>query len=81
MYLTITESKRKFNEDNGNFFYEKHKIFLYKEDFEKFKNALSGVIDFIENGTVPEEDDFFENDNFGKNDDMGIAFDDLDLSL
>lgn len=83
MYLTITESKRKFNADNGNFFYEKHKIFLYKEDFEKFKNALSGVIEFIENGTVPEEDDFFENDNFEKNEDMdlGITFDDIDLSL
>ena len=34
-YLTITESKKKF-EDNGNFHYEKHKIFLYKEDFHKF---------------------------------------------
>lgn len=84
MYLTITESKRKFNADNGNFFYEKHKIFLYKEDFEKFKNALSGVIDFIENGIVP-EDNFFENDNFEKTTedmDLGISFDDdIDLSL
>ena len=83
LYLTITESKRKFNADSGNFYYEKHKIFLYKEDFEKFKNALSGVIDFIENGTVP-EDTFFENDNFEKPDsdmDLGITFDDIDLSL
>ena len=83
MYLTITESKRKFNADNGNFFYEKHKIFLYKEDFEKFKNALTGVIDFIENGIVP-EDTFIENDNFEKTDDdmdLGITFDDIDLSL
>lgn len=83
MYLTITESKRKFNADNGNFFYEKHKIFLYKEDFDKFKNALTGVIDFIENGTVP-ADNFFENDNFEKSEDdldMGITFDDIDLSL
>ena len=83
MYLTITESKRKFNADNGNFFYEKHKIFLYKEDFEKFKNALTGVIDFIENGVVP-EDTFIENDNFEKTEDdmdLGITFDDIDLSL
>ena len=45
--------------------------------------ALTGVIEFIENGTVPEEDDFFENDNFEKNEDvdMGINFDDIDLSL
>ena len=83
MYLTITESKRKFNADNGNFFYEKHKIFLYKEDFEKFKNALTGVIDFIENGIIP-EDTFIENDNFEKTEDdmdLGITFDDIDLSL
>ena len=39
-YLTITESKRKYNED-GSYEYKKHKIFLYKEDFEKFSDALS----------------------------------------
>ncbi len=39
-YLTITESKKRFNED-GTFFYQKHKLFLYKEDFEKFSDALS----------------------------------------
>lgn len=38
-YLTITESKKRFNE-NGSVSYEKHKIFLYKEDFEKFSDAL-----------------------------------------
>ena len=41
-FLTITESKRDFNED-GSPFYKKHKIYLYKEDFENFKNALSQV--------------------------------------
>lgn len=39
-YLTITESKRSYNED-GSYSYKKHKIFLYKEDFEKFGDALS----------------------------------------
>ena len=39
LYLTITESKRKYNED-GTFFYEKHKLFLYKEDFDKFSDGL-----------------------------------------
>ncbi len=48
-YLTITESKRKFNNDNGKFFYEKHKIFLYREDFEKFMEGFSSAIDFITN--------------------------------
>lgn len=45
-YLTITESKKRFNRD-GRFFFEKHKIFLYKEDFEKFAEGLSEVVDFI----------------------------------
>lgn len=49
-YLTITESKRRFNNDSGKFFYEKHKLFLYKEDFEKFANGLTTTIDFIEAG-------------------------------
>ena len=45
-YLTITESKRDFNED-GTPFYKKHKIYLYKEDFSNFKEALSQVTDYI----------------------------------
>ncbi len=52
-YLTITESKRKFNGDDGSFSYEKHKIFLYKEDYAKFQNALRGVIEYIETGVEP----------------------------
>lgn len=67
-YLTITESKRKFNENNGQFSYEKHKIFLYKEDHQKFINALKGTIDFIETGIEPifeEEVDTLSNTDFG----------------
>jgi len=45
-YLTITESKRQTNED-GTFYYKKHKIYLYKEDFDNFKDALNEVMDFI----------------------------------
>ncbi|HPX79128.1 MAG: PUR family DNA/RNA-binding protein [Bacteroidales bacterium] len=45
-YLTITESKRRVDRD-GRFSYEKHKIFLYKEDFEKFSEGLEEVINFI----------------------------------
>ncbi len=55
-YLTITESKRRFNNENGKFFYEKHKLFLYKEDFEKFTNGLSDVIGFIETGNAAAEE-------------------------
>lgn len=42
-YLTITESKKKFDKD-GNPSYEKHKVFLYKEDFEKFAEGLEEAI-------------------------------------
>jgi len=45
-YLTITESKKRFNRD-GKSFYEKHKVFLYKEDFEKFADGLKEAIEFI----------------------------------
>lgn len=45
-YLTITESKKRFGED-GKFFYEKHKLFLYKEDFEKFAEGLNEAVAHI----------------------------------
>lgn len=45
LYVTITESKKRLEEGAG---YEKHKIFLYKEDFEKFKDGLLDVLDKIE---------------------------------
>jgi len=47
-YITITESKKRFGDD-GRFHYEKHKLFLYKEDFDKFADGLHEVIDFIKN--------------------------------
>ncbi len=46
LFLTITESKKIFK-DEGNFHFEKHKIFLYKEDFEKFSDGLSEALEFI----------------------------------
>ncbi|MDR0711053.1 MAG: PUR family DNA/RNA-binding protein [Prevotellaceae bacterium] len=45
-YLTITESKRKVDRD-GKFSYEKHKIFLYREDFEKFLAGMHEALDYI----------------------------------
>ncbi len=50
-YLTITESKKRF-EDNGNFHFEKHKIFLYKEDFEKFAECLQEIIGYINENQI-----------------------------
>ena len=53
-YLTITESKRRYKEDG--YFYEKHKIFLYKEDFDKFMNALTGTVEHVKTELMPEVD-------------------------
>ncbi len=52
-YLTITESKRRFNNEQGKFFYEKHKLFLYKEDFDKFITGLNDTVEFIRTGKIP----------------------------
>jgi len=54
-YLTITESKRRFSNEQGKFVYEKHKIFLYQEDFEKFFDGLHEAINFIKTGQIPED--------------------------
>lgn len=45
-YLTVTESKKNTNED-GSFFYKKHKIYLYKEDFGKFQEILDEITEFV----------------------------------
>lgn len=52
-YLTITESKRKIDRD-GHYAYDKHKIFLYKEDFEKFADGLQEVVDYIKKNCLKE---------------------------
>ncbi len=53
-YLTITESKRRVNGES--FTYEKHKIFLYKEDFFKFAEALNETVDHVKNELMPDFD-------------------------
>jgi hypothetical protein len=51
-YLTITESRKKFNEDG----YDRHKIFLYKEDFNKFLKALTEAVDYVKTELMPDFD-------------------------
>lgn len=53
-YLTITESKKRYKDDG--FTYEKHKIFLYKEDFKKFIDALEETINHVKTELMPEVD-------------------------
>jgi hypothetical protein len=51
-YLTITESRKKFNEDG----YDRHKLFLYKEDFNKFLKALTEAVDYVKTDLMPDFD-------------------------
>jgi hypothetical protein len=81
-YLTITESKKRFEED-GRFRFEKHKLFLYKEDFEKFAVGLKEVIDFIqdEQGVYTEEGPKYEEqetaDSLSTSEYTNVDFEDL----
>ncbi len=67
-YLTITESRKRFNEDG----YDRHKIFLYKEDFNKFIKGLTESVEYVKTDLMPDYDfDAFNhdnNENFVKND-------------
>jgi hypothetical protein len=71
-YLTITESKKRFGTD-GKFTYEKHKIFLYKEDFEKFTEGLNEAITHIKEN-APEIETNYEH---GEKKDSDVSFEDL----
>lgn len=58
-FITITESKKKFNDDG----YERHKMFLYKEDFNKFLNALAETVEHVKTELMPDFDfDAFNHD-------------------
>lgn len=75
-YLTITESKRDFKNPN---FYIKHKIFLYKEDFNKFLTALTETIDHIKTELLPD----FEFDLYNKMEEYNGdgSFESIDFEL
>lgn len=83
-YLTITESKKRLGKE-GKMFYEKHKIFLYKEDFEKFADGLKDAVAYIGNeknddgGSVQsaENDNGFEKNTLAAVEFTSIEFDDL----
>lgn len=82
-YLTITESKKRFNKE-GRYFYEKHKIFLYKEDFDKFQDGLVDVLGFIKDSnqnTSPEQEDFKEVEVAATKDYTDVEFEDLEVGV
>ena len=83
-YLTITESKKRLGKE-GKVFYEKHKIFLYKEDFEKFIYGLRDAVAFIDNGKddsevtnhSAEDEGGYEKNTLAAVEFTSIEFDDL----
>ena len=74
-FLTITESKKRFQKD-GRFYFEKHKIFLYKEDFDKFADGFQEVIEFIK--TVKSTELINDNSASAGDDYTDVDFDDLE---
>jgi len=68
-YITITESRKKFNE-NG---YDRHKIFLYKEDFNKFLKALTEAVDYVKTDLMPNFDfDAYNHDQDNEQGENGV---------
>ncbi len=84
-YITVTERKRRYKDD-GSYRVEKHKIFLYKEDFDKFADALDDVIEYVESGKYPEnyhenmneDHDHDDEDDEIKEDFTNVKFEDLE---
>lgn len=76
-YLTITESKKRFDHEGG-FFFEKHKIFLYREDFDKFTEGFQEAVEYIKQQqqlSAPEDgslDEVISGADF-----TGLSFEDL----
>ena len=65
-FITLTESKKRFNEGG----YERHKIFLYKEDFNKFLKALGETIDYVKTDLMPDFDFDAFNHEYPEGDEM-----------
>jgi len=63
-YLTVTESRRQ--QRDGEFYYEKSKLFIYKEDFNKFADAMQETIDHIKSELLPD----FDFEQYDRNDDF-----------
>lgn len=61
-FVVITESRKIFDHNTGEFYFDKNKMFLYKEDFDKFRQGLDNALSFIATGIVPPpvvvEDDY-----------------------
>lgn len=77
-FITITESRKLFDNNTGEVYFEKNKMFLYKEDFDKFRQGLDNAFSFIETGIVPPP--VVVEDNW-RSDDSAIRPDDFDFKF
>ena len=76
LYLCITESKRKQGAEDEFPQFEKHKVFLYKEDFEKFMDGMNDVINYIKQCKKDEgQEEFLSEDNSSEGDSDEIKLD------
>ena len=77
-FITITESRKLFDNQRGDFYFEKNKMFLYKEDFDKFRQGLDNAFKFIETGIVPPpvvvEESYRSDDMDNKLDEIDFKF-------
>jgi len=77
-FITITESKKRFSSEQGKFYFEKHKVFLYKEDFDKFEEGFNEVLEFVKNNQgVVETENEVEVKTEDKSLTVDVSFEDL----
>ena len=78
-YIAITESIRRMDEEQDKFVYTKHKIFLYKEDFEKFSDAMNSTMEYVIENHPPEEERSASDSDEGKSSGFAdLNYEDLD---
>lgn len=83
-FITISESRKMFNNDTGVFYFDKNRMFLYKEDFEKFQHALQNAIHYIDTGEAIPAPDYggeHHNDHEDHDDDsLGCDINDIHIN-
>lgn len=77
-FVTISESRKIFDNDSGVFYFDRNRVFIYKEDFEKFRAAFDNAMHFIDTGEMreaPSDDDHYGEDNRDDDCDRSEAMD------
>ena len=77
-YIAITESIRRMDEEQDKFVYTKHKVFLYKEDFDKFVDAMNATMDYINEHSPESDRESPSHDDESSSGFTDIKFEDLD---